>query len=394
MGSIISHYRIKLSSDVLWSILTILNSATLILTATNLYSLRRGFRKLNIPQHDTERRRVIWFYYEITTVPLLVAGCGHYGAQFPKQAIWIFPGLQIFLAFNFFWFLGMMYKSAGGHDNVKWHLLRKEDRCGYPRCEHSWCCLCCLRDNQWLGTKSRLWYLYLIYVKPLWAFALSVMYRVNYPFPKYYEYTLRALVLLCTLIPLNAITCFVTAVEPISRIRRIRPKVQLIRIMVPILQIQQLTLSFCVSLGIIEDLQSVPAQYRGSRIEGTLLSFEMLIVAMATHFIYRADDLNHWTQKEDRYWHRYRQRRKGTEENGYVDLEDLKEELNADDHECVSELTVLSTVSMNANALSTLLGGHGNKDGLMQLRATPEDHSLRDRLLSNDANYQSVDDQR
>merc|ERR1712129_296012 len=102
----------------------------------------------------------------------------------PKQAIWIFPGLQIFLAFNFFWFLGMMYKSAGGRDNVKWHLSRKPDRCGFPRFGHS---CCCLREDQWVGMKSRLWYLYLIYVKPLWAFALSVMYRVNYDFPDYYE---------------------------------------------------------------------------------------------------------------------------------------------------------------------------------------------------------------
>ena len=196
MGAVISHYQIKLSSDVLWTILTILNCATLILTATNLYSLRRGFRKLKcVDTLDAERRRVMLFYYEITMVPLLVAGCGHYGAQFPKQAIWIFPGLQIFLAFNFFWFCGMLYKSAGGHNNVKWHLKRREDRCGFPRCENTWFCGCCLRENQWTGTKSRLWFLYLIYVKPLWAFALSVMYRVNYDFSDYYEYALRSLVI-------------------------------------------------------------------------------------------------------------------------------------------------------------------------------------------------------
>lgn len=245
--TIIDNYRIKINEDVLWVILTALNCATIILTAFNWYSLRSGFRNMKI--YDSERRRIIWFYYEITLVPLLVAGCGHYGAQYPKQAIWIFPSLQIFLGFNFFWFLGMMYQSAGGFKNVKYHLLKESDRCGFPRCENKCFCSCCMKQNLWLGMKSRLWYLYLIYVKPLWAFSLSVITKINeddkinFEFPLWANYLTRALVLTCTMIPLNAIKCFVVAIEPISRLNRIRPKLQLIRIMVPVLQIQQLTLS-------------------------------------------------------------------------------------------------------------------------------------------------------
>ena len=237
----IDGYDVALSENVLWIILATLNSATLILTALNWYSLYSGFKKMKI--YDDERRRIVWFYYEINLVPLLVSGCGNYGAQYPKQAIWIFPSLQIFLAFNFFWFLGMMYQSAGGYDNVKYHLQRQNDRCGFPFFEKLICCRCCLRENLWIGMKSRLWYLYLIYVKPLWAFSLSIMFIVNFDFPNYSNYIVRGLVLLCTLIPLNAIKSFVSAIEPISRLNRITPKLQLIRIMVPILQIQQLTIS-------------------------------------------------------------------------------------------------------------------------------------------------------
>ena len=57
--------------------------------------------------------------------------------------------------------------------------------------------------------------------------SLSITDRVNYEFAIEVNYTIRALVLLCTLIPLNAIKCFVVAIEPISRLNRIKPKLQL-----------------------------------------------------------------------------------------------------------------------------------------------------------------------
>eukprot|EP01084_Bolivina_argentea_P097551 175365_1 len=390
--TIIDDYDIKLSARVLWIILATLNCATLILTGFNWYALHQGFKNMKI--YDPERRRIIWFYYEITLVPLLVAGCGHYGAQYPKQAIWIFPSLQIFLGFNFFWFLGMMYQSAGGYENVKFHLWREKDRCGFPRMENRICCLCCMKQNLWFGMKSRLWYLYLIYVKPLWAFSLSIMSAVKYQFPDYSDYIARSLVLLCTLIPLNAIKCFVVAIEPISRLNRIRPKLQLIRVMVPILQIQQLTITFLVNNEYITDLQNVKKEYRGSRIEGTLLSFEMLIIAMASHFIYRAEDLKHWEHKQQYQWERQPPTRTTNDYNNDYDDYD-------DDH--LSGISGISALSINAP--SSLLIGYKNKNNKQQLISMPEDHSLREleqslqddqhtnHILSNGAkHYRSLDD--
>eukprot|EP01084_Bolivina_argentea_P184678 318507_1 len=356
--TIIDAYDIKLSEQVLWIILAALNCATLFLTIFNWYSLRSELRNMKI--FDAERHRIIWFYYEITLVPLLVAGCGHYGAQDPKQAIWIFPSLQIFLAFHFFWFLGMMYQSAGGYRNVKYHLSKTADECGFPLCEHKCCCICCMRGNLWLGMKSRLWYLYLIYAKPLWAFSLSIMHVMRYDFPSYSTYIARGLVFLCTLIPLNAIKCFVVAIEPISRLSRIRPKLLLIRIMVPILQIQQLLIAYLVQNGYITDLQDVSREYRGSRIEGTLLSFEMLIVAMASHFIYRADDLKHWEYKQQYQWERQPLDRNM---------------LDNDDHLSDIPFSELSTLSVNTTSTLVFCGGENNKKPLL---AMPEDHSLRD----------------
>eukprot|EP00486_Rosalina_sp_Unknown_P007850 CAMPEP_0201586548 /NCGR_PEP_ID=MMETSP0190_2-20130828/133929_1 /ASSEMBLY_ACC=CAM_ASM_000263 /TAXON_ID=37353 /ORGANISM="Rosalina sp." /LENGTH=168 /DNA_ID=CAMNT_0048034757 /DNA_START=703 /DNA_END=1209 /DNA_ORIENTATION=+ len=151
--------------------------------------------------------------------------------------------------------------------------------------------------------------------------------------------------------------------------------------MVPVLQIQQLTLSFLVNRGYIQDLNGINSEYRGSRIEGTLLSFEMLIIAMASHFIYRAEDLKHWEHKQQYRWDRQPKRRTtGASKMSHYD----------DDNESrmsdmpISELSGISHVSIN-NAPSSLLGG-GKYNAKKPLLAMPEDHSLRDLSLTEDHN--------
>merc|ERR1719410_3155411 len=163
---------------------------------------------------------------------------------------------------------------------------------------------------------------------------------VSYDFPKWSDYLARSLVLLCTLIPLNAIKCFVSAIEPISRLNRITPKLQLIRIIVPILQIQQLTISWLVKSGYIEDLQNMSSDYRGSRIEGTLMSFEMLIVVMCSHFVYRVEDLKHWKHKQLYQWMIQPAQK---ERSGYEHIDEMP----------ISELSGIS--AMSSDAPSTLL---------------------------------------
>ena len=56
---------------------------------------------------------------------MLVGAVGHYGAQFPPQALWIFPGMYIVLAINYVVFISMMFRAAGRLPNVTHHLEKK-----------------------------------------------------------------------------------------------------------------------------------------------------------------------------------------------------------------------------------------------------------------------------
>ena len=57
-----------------------------------------------------------------------------------------------------------------------------------------------------------------------------------------------------------------------------------------------------VEFDAIDDFEGVSADYRGSRIEGLLLCFEMFLVSMSMYFIYRADDLISWENRQQFQW--------------------------------------------------------------------------------------------
>ena len=135
-----------------------------------------------------------------------------------------------------------------------------------------------------------------------------------------------------------------------------------------------LYLGFLVNNGYIHDLNGINSKYRGSRIEGTLLSFEMLIISMASHFIYRAEDLKHWEHKQQYQWERQPQRRTTDTSKLSHYEQDKMSDLP------ISELSAISGVSIN-NAPSSLLGARGI-NAKKPLLAMPEDHSLRDLSFS------------
>ena len=167
-------------------------------------------------------------------------------------------------------------------------------------------------------------------------------------------------------------------------------------------------IGYLVNKEYISDLNGIPKEYRGSRIEGTLLSFEMLIIAMACHFIYRAEDLRHWEHKQQYQWEIQPKRRT----TGHTDWTDENDNFGNggndnnydDDDDRISDLPIseLSALSVN-NAPSSLLGSQcgefKNRNDKAPLLAMPEDHSLRtwnDSLTDNEhtfgSNYKSLDD--
>ena len=127
----------------------------------------------------------------------------------------------------------------------------------------------------------------------------------------------------------------------------------------------------------------------------------MLLIAMASHFIYRAEDLKHWEHKQQYRWIRQPQRRT----TGGSKLADYHDD---HDDDGMSELPMseLSAISVSVNnAPSSLLGGGMNSNANKPLLAMPEDHSLRDLSLTENqegehyynnsgvaSNYKSLDD--
>lgn len=142
-------------------------------------------------------------------------------------------------------------------------------------------------------------------------------------------------------------------------------------------------LGFLVNRGYITDLNGIDKEYRGSRIEGTLLSFEMLIIAMASHFIYRAEDLKHWEHKQQYQWERQPKRRTTGNSKGshYDDYDDYNDDQDRMSDMPISELSAISAMSIN----SKIRGGRGG-NAKKPLLAMPEDHSLRDLSLTEDNN--------
>ena len=149
--------------------------------------------------------------------------------------------------------------------------------------------------------------------------------------------------------------------------------------------------------GYITDLNGISKDYRGSRIEGTLLSFEMLIIAMAMHFIYRSEDLKHWEHKQQYLWEIQPIRRV----TAFTDMEEYNdshpiEEIEIDKYSEMrcSELSGVSAYSIN-NPPSSLLTGRNKKHDTKPLLLTmPEDHSLHDESIMRGTGYQSLDDKR
>ncbi|ETO23536.1 hypothetical protein RFI_13643 [Reticulomyxa filosa] len=159
----------------------------------------------------------------------------------------------------------------------------------------------------------RRWFCYLIFVKPFVAYAQSVITlydrddKINSSAP---VVAVKMLVLLCTFIPAQGISCFTHNLLPLSRMDRIGVKVVLIKLLVPLLQLQQtviegkiyLLTDFLVEIKVIHDLDDVSARNRGSRLIGVLFCVEMMFIAALTNYAYHAADLCNWKKRQKLQW--------------------------------------------------------------------------------------------
>ena len=102
-----------------------------------------------------------------------------------------------------------------------------------------------MQKNGWKGAKCRMFLCYLVFVKPILAYIQSWMetiYGLNFDTTIYGD-LLTLSVFACTIIPLLAIKCFEFSLKDLSRMTRTTAKVNLIRVLVPLTQIQQATIS-------------------------------------------------------------------------------------------------------------------------------------------------------
>ena len=123
-----------------------LNGLTFIITIFNLFYLHNTFPKIenrawdsnykktmdnlvsNIEQ-DQYRQAIEKYFYFIAIIPLFVSFTCHYGARFPGESVWIFPGMNIIIAIAYLLFIRMMIISCGGWINVEAQLYPQKDEC-------------------------------------------------------------------------------------------------------------------------------------------------------------------------------------------------------------------------------------------------------------------------
>ena len=103
-----------------------------------------------------------------------------------------------------------------------------------------------MQKNGWKGARCRMFLCYLVFVKPILAYMQSWMEAV---YGEKFDKTMfnDGLVFgcfICTIIPLLAIKSFEFSLKDLSRMTRTTAKVNLIRVLVPLTQIQQTVISF------------------------------------------------------------------------------------------------------------------------------------------------------
>eukprot|EP01084_Bolivina_argentea_P207768 354425_1 len=237
-------------------LLYICNGITSFMTFCNVIYLRRTFRGVNaffenksldseqtmdfqrniksesaFQQRSNFRHRIQRYFFIVSVIPLCVSICGHYGARFPEQALWIFPGMNIAIGIGFLSFLQIMIMSCEGWGEIKQELIKRPDECPscrkrpiYKKCLKRCCCkVFFLKENAFEGLKQRMGFCCLIMVKPIINYVAAVFefdYHTDDKDQKIVTYAFSALVMFTTFIPLNVMRSFHQTLLPYTRLRR------------------------------------------------------------------------------------------------------------------------------------------------------------------------------
>eukprot|EP01084_Bolivina_argentea_P156346 272466_1 len=303
-----------------------LNSITALITFYNLWYLYKTLPKIedrawNSETHKTMenvveiqemeiciyRKSIEKYFYLITIIPLFVSIACHYGARFPAESVWIFPGMNITIAIAYLFFIRMMILSCDGWSNVENILTQQKDECNsmkhrpiYNKCCKSLCCKLCLKKNAYKGLRQRIYFCYLIMLKPMVNYATAYFeydYGTTYN-QKYIQFIVRILTILTTFIPMQNMKSFHCTLLPYTRLRRSTIKRKFVSFLAPLCQIQQGLVGLIFNLWTFGGFGNVETKYDWCVAYGIILCCEMLIYSLFIRKAFDPKDLRLWQYSE------------------------------------------------------------------------------------------------
>lgn len=212
------------------------------------------------------------YFYVVSVIPCCVSYAGHYGARFPEEASWIFPGMNIAIGIGFLAFIRMMVMSCEGWQEIRKELIKKPDECEsmkgrpiYRKCCKKCCCKpFFLKENAYEGLKQRILFCCLILVKPIINY-IAAIFEIDYHSSdkdqKIVAYALKALTMFTTFIPLNVMKSFHASLLPYTRLRRSGIKRTLVGVLGMLLYIYYLYL-FIIMIYIYIYIQLLSANFK------------------------------------------------------------------------------------------------------------------------------------
>eukprot|EP01084_Bolivina_argentea_P086427 156213_1 len=250
------------------------------------------------------------YFYVVSVIPCCVSYAGHYGARFPEDASWIFPGMNIAIGIGFLAFIRMMVMSCEGWNEIKKELIIKPDECEscktrpmYKKCCRKCCCKpFFLKENAYEGIKQRILFCCLILVKPVINY-IAVVFEIDYHSStkdqRLVAYAMKTLTMFTTFIPLNVMRSFHGQLLPYTRLRRSGIKRTLVGFLAPVCQLQEVCIQFIWARWAPPGFEGIDDKYKWCCIYGIILVVEMTIISMIITFVaYRPKDLRLWEYSE------------------------------------------------------------------------------------------------
>lgn len=261
------------------------------------------FKELNTYLY---RKSIQKYFYLIAITPLFISICCHFGARYPHESIWIFPGMNIIIAFAYLLFIKMMIISCDGWLKIKSILFIENDECKsyipfYNTCIKKIFCKCFLRENAFIGLKQRMYLCFLIMLKPVLNYITAYWEYDESSFTNgiFMSYLFKFFALLTTGIPLKCMESFHCQLLPHSRLRRSTIKRVFVSFLSPIVQLQQTIINIIFNIWHFNKFaKEIETKYKWIIGYGILISIEMLIFSIITIYSFNPRDLRLWQYSE------------------------------------------------------------------------------------------------